>query len=109
MLCKIGSVNETDDPDGDDVFYEIDWGDGQVESWDGPYESNEIIIKDHSWDYEGTFIVSARAKDVYENIGDWGELEITIPRNRLVTYPFILQLFERFPDVLPVLHNIFKL
>ena len=87
----------SEDPNDDDVFYEIDWGDGQVDTWDGPHKSNEVIIKNHSWDYQGTFIISARAKDVYENIGDWGELEVTIPRSRLLTNPFILQLLERFP------------
>jgi len=87
----------SEDPNDDDVFYEIDWGDGQVDPWDGPHKSNDVISMSHSWDYEGTFIISARAMDIYENIGDWGELEITIPRDKLLTNPFILHLLERFP------------
>lgn len=87
----------SEDSDGDDVFYEIDWGDGQVESWFGPYNSNEVITRSHSWDEQGTFIISARAKDIYENIGDWGEFEVTIPRDKATNNVFLWRLLERFP------------
>ena len=97
----------SEDPNGDDVFYEIDWGDGQVDPWDGPHKSNQVIIKSNSWDYQGTFIISARAKDIYDNIGDWGELEVTIPRNKLFRNPFILQFLESFP-ILPRLFSILE-
>ncbi len=69
------------DPDNDDLYYEIDWGDGDVEVWFGPFESNELVIKEQTWDEQGTFTIKARAKDVYDAIGEWGALEVEMPVN----------------------------
>jgi hypothetical protein len=95
----------TTDPDDDDVYYEIDWGDGQFETWDGPYKSNEVIVKSHSWDYEGNFKVKVRAKDTFGNIGDWGELEIIIPRGKTFNNPFI-QFLHSHPNMFPMLQQL---
>lgn len=48
----------------------MDWDDGQVDSCDRPYNPNEVITRSHNWNFSGTFIIIARAKDIYENIGD---------------------------------------
>ena len=93
------------DPDGDDIFYEIDWGDGQVDPWAGPYMSNEVITRSHSWDYQGTFRIRARAKDTFGNIGDWGELEVIIPRDKTIKNPFI-QLLKSHPNMFPLLQQL---
>jgi hypothetical protein len=95
----------TTDPDDDDVYYEIDWGDGQFETWDGPYNSNEVIVKSHSWDYEGNFIVKARAKDTFGDIGEWGELEIIIPRVKTFNNPFI-QFLKSHLNMFPLLQQL---
>ena len=87
----------SEDPNGDGVFYEIDWGDGQVDPWDGPHDSNSVITKTHEWQRQGTFTINARAKDVYDAIGEWGEFEVTIPRNRASTYHWYHWFLERFP------------
>ncbi len=93
----------SEDPNGDDVFYEIDWGDGQVDPWDGPHDSNTVITRDHSWDDQGTFKISARAKDVFDFVGDWGELDVEIPRNKIFTNSFLLKLFARFQNDFPII------
>ena len=51
------------DPDGDDVYYYIDWGDFNVEEWIGPYASGEEITINHTWDELGTYTIVAKAKD----------------------------------------------
>ncbi len=89
----------SDDPNGDNVSYEIDWGDGQIDPWDGPHKSNTVITRDHSWENQGIFKISARAKDIYDFIGDWGELDVEIPRNKEIYNPFVYRLFERFPVI----------
>jgi hypothetical protein len=61
----------SEDPDDEDVFYEIDWDDGSVEPWDGPYESNTFIIKNHTWEKSGIYFIRARAKDVNSTISEW--------------------------------------
>jgi hypothetical protein len=85
------------DPDGDDVFYEIDWGDGQVLNWYGPHKSNAIITRSHVWEKWGTFKICARAKDVYGFIGDWGEYIITMPRDKSISNSIFLRFLERYP------------
>ncbi|UCF11873.1 MAG: DUF2341 domain-containing protein [Thermoplasmatales archaeon] len=96
------------DPNDDDVFYEIDWGDGDIDPWDGPYESNELISKDHIWSEQGEFTIKARAKDVNDNIGEWGTLEVTMPKNKAFNFSFNLLswLFERLARAFPILGHL---
>jgi PKD repeat protein len=87
----------TIDPDGTDISYFIDWGDETNTGWLGPYESGEIITKSHFWSEKGTYIIKAKAKDPYDAEGPWGELTITIPKNKEKSHWFFFSLLERFP------------
>ncbi len=73
----------TIDPNGDDVQYEIDWGDGEVYGWSYVCESDELFSKSHKWNYQGNFTIKARAKDIYEAVGEWSTYEVTMPRNKV--------------------------
>jgi parallel beta-helix repeat protein len=104
-----GKVGETytysfvsEDPNGDDVYYEIDWGDGQVDPWDGPHKSNVKITKDHSWGSKGKFTIMARTKDIYDEISDWGTLDVTIPRNKMANI-MNLRFIQRFQNTFLIL------
>ena len=83
------------DPEGDDIFYYIDWGDGQFVEWIGPYLSGEEITQCHSWDTKGTYIIKAKAKDTNDIESDWGDLEVKIPRTRLFSKLLIYKLIEK--------------
>jgi fimbrial isopeptide formation D2 family protein len=65
------------DPDGDDIYYYIDWGDDSVEEWIGPFESGVEKEVKHIWTEEGEYTVKAKAKDVWGEEGYWGN-EITV-------------------------------
>lgn len=66
------------DPDKDDVFLFVDWGDDTGE-WTGPYLSDTTVKLDHTWDSAGEFIVKAKAKDPRDEESDWGnEITVTI-------------------------------
>jgi hypothetical protein len=69
----------TTDPDEDEVYYFIDWGDGQVDEWVGPYTSRVIVELSHKWDTKGTYTIRAKAKDKHEVESDWGTLTVTMP------------------------------
>jgi len=69
----------TTDPDGDMVYYYIDWGDDQVSDWVGPYNSGATATVTHQWAEEGTYTIQAKAKDILGAESDWGTLEITMP------------------------------
>jgi len=61
------------DPDGDDVFYLIDWGDGTTSEWLGSYQSGEIVEISHGWSEPGTYEIKAKAKDIHSGESDWSD------------------------------------
>ena len=69
----------TTDPDGDMVYYYIDWGDDQVSEWVGPYSSGATASVTHQWAEKGNYTIQAKAKDILGAESDWGTLEITMP------------------------------
>ncbi len=103
------------DPDGDDVYYWIEWGDGQIEKWIGPYASGDDVKVKHTWNEEGTYTIKARAKDTNGLWGEWETLEVTMPRNKSINKPFnfnfplLSWLFERFPNAFPILRYLLGL
>jgi hypothetical protein len=61
------------DPENEDIYYYIDWGDGQIEDWLGPYSSGESIEVSHSWDDLGDYNIKARAKDINGARSVWSD------------------------------------
>jgi hypothetical protein len=61
----------TDDPDGDDVYYKFDWGDGTDSGWLGPFSSGDTVNESHSWDSEGNYELRAKAKDEEGDESGW--------------------------------------
>ncbi len=55
------------DPEGDELWIKIDWGDGEETPWLGPYESGDNVTLSHIWDCEGAYCIRAKVKDF------WGE------------------------------------
>jgi outer membrane protein assembly factor BamB len=98
-------------PVGNDIFYQIDWGDGSITDWIGPYNSGERITLNHSWTDKGTYTIKARAKDIDNNWGPWGELEVTMPKNKelFITHPILNWLLARFPNAFPILRYLLDL
>jgi len=94
----------TSDPDGDDIFYYIDWGDNTSSDWLGPYYSGEPITVNHTWSKKGTYTIKAKAKDDKgaESCG-WRTLEVSIPRTCTL---LIIRLLERFLHKFPILKHL---
>ena len=53
----------TTDPNGDNIYYLFDWGDGTDSGWLGPYPSGDMVEADHAWAFGGTYDVKLKAKD----------------------------------------------
>ncbi len=70
----------TVDIDGDQVYYHIKWGDGNLEEWIGPYDSGESFSLNHTWIEKGTYTITAKAKDIYGAEGPEGTLDVSIPK-----------------------------
>jgi outer membrane protein assembly factor BamB len=84
----------TTDPEGHDIFYKIDWGDGEVKDWRGPYESGESVSPWHTYIDKGTYTIRAKAKDEYGLESDWSTLEVTMPKSK--TFSLLGRLIERW-------------
>jgi PKD repeat protein len=99
----------TIDPNGNDVFYFIDWGDDTNSSWIGPYPSGDTIAQSHTWTIKGTYTIKAKAKDSFGNESDWDTLSVTMP---LLYGPphfrFLNWFLGRFPNTFPILHYLFR-
>jgi parallel beta-helix repeat protein len=98
----------TFDPDGDNVYYYIKWGDNSSDiTWIGPYPSGQVAIISHTFSQKGTFSIRCQAKDINNALSDWGTLIVTMPlsyeppHNRL-----LLWLFGWFPHAFPILRHL---
>ncbi len=90
----------TTDPDGDDIWYHIGWGDKEIIYIYGPYHSGELITLSYNWSSKGNYIIQCKAVDEYYLESNWSELEINIPRNRA---------WLRFIDMFPILQRLLNL
>jgi hypothetical protein len=51
------------DPEGDNVYYQWDWDDGNISEWYGPYQFGEQTSATHHWEENGSYQIKVRAKD----------------------------------------------
>jgi len=100
------------DPDGDDVYYMVSWGccgPGQDFHTYGPFESGVETIIQKAYGEEGTYVISAYAKDINNAESDITTLEVSMPRNHQIFSMFFTRLLERFPYALPILRHLLGL
>lgn len=90
-------------PDGDDVYYCINWSDGTPEVCIGPYAAGEEVTATHTWSKKGTYVIKAKAKDFYDAESDWGTLSISMPRLKISNNALLLRILERFPHAFPIM------
>ena len=91
---RAGDVYEyrltTDDPENNGVFYKINWGDGTMSDWLGPYGSGDEILISKAWSVldEETYEMKVQAMDVYGFESSYSSpLSVTIYNNQ----PYIPQ------------------
>ena len=63
----------TTDPGNSDVYYWVEWGDGSHEDWFGPCASGGCITLSHTWEDQGNYMITAKAKNTLECEGGWSE------------------------------------
>ena len=84
-------------PLDNDVYYYVDWGDEMNTGWKGPYSSGEEIILSHSWRENGGFTIRVKVKDTENRWGPWGELQVTMPRDKATNNMLFWRLLEIYP------------
>ncbi len=96
------------DPESEELEYEIRWGDGTMIGGLGPYPSGEEITVKHTFEKGGTFTIKAKAKDIFNQESDWGELTVTMPRNKKIN-KLIQNFLESHPNLFLLLQKILQL
>jgi hypothetical protein len=66
------------DPEGDQIYYIIDWGDKTGYFYSGLNASGKEIIAEHRWYMEGTYIIKAQTWDPWGVGSDWATFTVTI-------------------------------
>jgi len=98
LWLKYRYTFSTIDPDGDIVYFYIDWGDGTIENWVGPYDSGEKVKIKHRWEQkQQNHTIKSKAKDFFGTESDWGFLMISTPENKS---NILNPLFQRFREIL---------
>jgi hypothetical protein len=86
------------DPNGHDLYYCIDWGDGTDEICIGPFASGEEVTSTHTWEDRDTYIIRVKARDAFDAESDWATLEVSMPHPNMRSTIFnkLQQILERF-------------
>ena len=94
----------SNDP-GNEIYYYIEWEEGDSEGWLGPYDSSEEVEKSHVYTTQGSKYIKVKAKNQYDVESDWGTLTVTMPRS-VSRFTFFERLLSQFPileKILPIL------
>jgi hypothetical protein len=86
----------TTDPEGDDVYYWFDWGDGSNSGWAGPYHSGVDVSLSHAWIQKGIYNIIVKAKDESSIESQWSD-------------PFSVVIGYEQPSITLVMHRIEKI
>lgn len=84
------------DPNDNEIYLRIDWGNGTSGLWQGPYNSNSTVNINNTWGQQGTYTIRAQAKDIFDAESGWGTLEVIIPKNKLTKNVLFRDLFKWF-------------
>lgn len=108
---KIVFHPSTIDPDNNPVSFFIDWGDERT-TQTYEYASGEEGWESHTYHEKGNFTIMIKAKDTLGEESDWGSFDIEIigkGKNKPLTNPLFLQLFDRLIDQFPLLRQLLGL
>jgi hypothetical protein len=95
------------DPDGDDVKFYIDWGDSTTdETGFVPSGTDETVS--HTYASSGKYTITAYAEDSFGNVGPTGTLQVTMPKEKAVSF-MLQRILERFPNTFLVLKQLLGL
>jgi len=94
----------TSDPNGDSIYYYVNWGDGTTKDWDGPYNSGQQSQASHTWSAQGVYNIKVKAKDTNGAEGPWGVHQITMPKAK--SYNLAIGIMEKIIGSFPVLGKV---
>ncbi len=91
----------TTDPNGNQLYYLFDWGDGKFSGWVGPYNSGETAEASNKWSKKGDYEIRVKSKDEYAVESEWSDsLPISMPKVKsfkILNIDLLQKLIDRFP------------
>jgi YVTN family beta-propeller protein len=64
-------TTSTNDPNGDSISYQFDWGSGDTSYWSNFVRSGTPVIMDKAWLEPGTYDIKTRARDINGLLSGW--------------------------------------
>jgi hypothetical protein len=107
-----------EDPDGDEVYYDIAWKtvgetkiiscspDDPVVAWLGPFASGAEVQQTHGFYKIGQYELTIRAKDTHNSVGPATTITVTY-KSSLSQFPILSKLIDKYPGILNILAKIF--
>jgi len=85
------------DKDEDKVYYIIDWEDGHITEWSGPYDSGESISFTHCYQNNGSYTIKVKTKDIYDAESDWGShiIKMSKTKSKIDAIQFFNNILDR--------------
>jgi hypothetical protein len=91
---------KTFDPDGNKIYFSVDWGDTTNRVDLGPYSSGYEIAEKHTWRTRGTYILTVKARDTHNAESNDTLCIVRILRNHYILTPSFIQFFKQYHQVL---------
>lgn len=92
----------SNDAEGNDIYYYIDWGDNDTLKWIGPYQSGNTIVLKKRWNQQGTYTIKVKTKDVFDEESSWATQQVSMavetsrPNNLFFTFFNQFNLLQTF-------------
>lgn len=89
----------TTDPEGHQIYYKFDWGDGTTSNWEGPFASGSTGSASHTWSSKGSYSIKVKAKDEYNEETDWSDpipIQVSRTHSRIINNHIFTDLFKDF-------------
>lgn len=100
----------TTDPDGNQLYYKWDWGDGNFSEWFGPFDSGETTYASYSWLQKDNYEIKVKARDIHGVPSGWSDsITLKMLKNKAFNINLFELLFERFPNLFLILKNLLRL
>ena len=99
---------KANDPEGHDIYFKIDWDDGEQIDWIGPYSSGETVVFSHTWYQKGEYYIKAWARDIFEKESGQGWHRINVPLSKTRNVAFT-NLFAKILSNRPILARVLYL
>jgi len=102
-------TTSTIDPDGHQIWYLFDWGDGTKTGWIGPFASGNTASASHMWSIEGIYPIKVKARDYYGAESEWSDERWGIlPKIKPYSHITFLQFLQNHLHIIPLIQRLQK-